>query len=140
MKRARGFTLLELMIVVAIVAILAATALAAYGKQVRKARRTDAKQAVGELALREEKWRSNHTKYLGTDSSSTDKTAFGYSSLPSSQYYTIAITTAADPLNFTITATPKTGTDQTKDSCGTLTLASASGVVTKTPLTVGCWQ
>jgi len=139
MKRARGFTLIELMIVVAVIAILAGVAISAYGKQMRKARRTDAKQAVGQLALRQEKWRANHTKYIGlTGSPAADVTAFG--ALPTSSYYNIALTLAADQNNFTITATPKTGTDQAKDPCGTLTFRSQAGVVTKLPATAGCWQ
>jgi type IV pilus assembly protein PilE len=51
----RGFTLLELMIAVAIVAILATIATAAYTSQVQKSRRTDARSAVLDLAGREEK-------------------------------------------------------------------------------------
>jgi type IV pilus assembly protein PilE len=138
MKRERGFTLIELMIVVSVIAILAGIAITTYGKQVRKARRTDAKQAVGELALREEKWRANHTKYIGVSGSPPlDVTAFG--ALPTSKYYAIALTLAADQNNFTITATPSTA-DQAKDSCGTLTFRSQAGVVTKLPTTGGCWQ
>jgi type IV pilus assembly protein PilE len=138
MKRARGFTLIELMIVVAVIAILAGVAISAYSKQMRKARRTDAKQAVGQVALRQEKWRANHTKYIGlTGSPAADVTAFG--ALPTSPYYTIALTLAADQNNFTITATPNTA-DQAKDPCGTLTFRSVAGVVTRLPADRGCWQ
>src|SRR6185436_15605068 len=66
MKRVRGFTLLELMIVVVIIAILAGVALSSYQKQVRKSRRAEAKQGVTDISLREEKWRSNNANYLGT--------------------------------------------------------------------------
>jgi len=51
----RGYTLIELMITIAIVAILASIANAAYTSQVQKSRRTDARSALLDLAGREEK-------------------------------------------------------------------------------------
>ena len=134
MKRERGFTLIELMIVVAVIAILAGVALSSYQKQVRKSRRAEAKQGITDVSLREEKWRSNNTNYLGTDSTALNKTTFG--AMPNPTWYTIAITTAESPANYTITATPKA--DQAKDTtCGTLTWTSTAGTVVKTP--TGCW-
>ena len=137
MKQVRGFTLIELMIVVVILAILASLAFSAYTKQVRKSRRADAKQALTELSLRQEKWRSNHAAYLGTDSIAGDKTSFG--TLPTSSYYTITFTSIASPTNYVAQAAPPAGSDQAKDTCGTLVWTMASGAVTKTPATQGCW-
>ena len=51
MRNIRGFTLIELMIVVAIVAVIAAIAIPTYTEQVRKGRRADAARAVGQLQL-----------------------------------------------------------------------------------------
>jgi type IV pilus assembly protein PilE len=58
-----GFTLIELMIVVAIVGILAAIAFSLYSAQVQKARRTDARTAVLDLAGREERFFSVANNY-----------------------------------------------------------------------------
>jgi type IV pilus assembly protein PilE len=58
-----GFTLLELMIVVTIVGVLAAIAFALYSSQVQKARRTDARTAVLDLAGREERFYSVANSY-----------------------------------------------------------------------------
>jgi len=135
MKRSRGFTLIELMIVVLIIATLALLALSSYTKQIRKSRRAEAREAVSSVALRQEKWRSNHTAYLGTDSAAGDKTAFG--AITSGPYYTIAITSLQDATGYVTTAVPKG--DQTADICGTLTWTMDDGVVTKTPTTTGCW-
>src|SRR4249919_2993016 len=63
MKKTRGFTLIELMIVVAVVAILAALAITQYGKQVRKARRAEARQNIAAVAMAEEKYRMNNASY-----------------------------------------------------------------------------
>ena len=137
MKRKRGFTLIELMIVVIVIAVLATIALSAYNKQVRKSRRAEAKQALSDTALRQEKWRANHLKYLGTDSLIGDVTTFG--NLATSSYYTISISTIASATDYTATAVPIASTDQPKDTCGTLSVQMASGLLTKLPATVGCW-
>ena len=49
-RSARGFTLIELMIVVAIIAIISAIAVPMYGNYVQKSRRTDAKAKLMEVA------------------------------------------------------------------------------------------
>src|SRR3954469_13542635 len=58
-----GFTLIELMITVAIIGILAAVAYPAYNSSVRKARRADAKTALLDLAQREERFMSTANTY-----------------------------------------------------------------------------
>lgn len=59
----RGFTLIELMIVVVIVGVLAAIAIPNYSKHVRKGRRVDAKSAVLDVAARQEKYFATHNQY-----------------------------------------------------------------------------
>jgi type IV pilus assembly protein PilE len=59
----RGYTLIELLITIAIVAILASIANAAYTSQIQKSRRTDARSAVLDLAGREEKLFSTTNAY-----------------------------------------------------------------------------
>ena len=62
-RRGAGFTLVELMITVVIGAILVGIAVPAYTSQVRKARRTDARNALLDLAGREERWLSVSNGY-----------------------------------------------------------------------------
>jgi type IV pilus assembly protein PilE len=63
-----GFTLIELMITVAIVAVLATVASAVYTSQIQKSRRTDGRSAVLDLAGREEKLYSTTNAYSSTPS------------------------------------------------------------------------
>lgn len=63
--RARGFTLIELMIVVAIVAILAAVAFPAYTTYIQRGKITEATSSLSELRLRAERWFSDNRTYIG---------------------------------------------------------------------------
>lgn len=65
-----GFTLLELMIVVAVVAVLAMLALNSYTEQIRKGKRAEAVQALGDIQLREERWRSENPTFGDSTSAS----------------------------------------------------------------------
>ena len=128
-KHTSGFTLIELMVVVAIVAILAAIALPSFADQMRKSRRAEAVTTIQDAQLRLEKWRVDHSSYSGA----------GITFPASAQkYYTITITATTDAPNaYVISAAPKTGQD--KDSCGTLAITNTASVVTKTPTGTGCW-
>ena len=122
--RVRGFTLIELMIVVAVIAVLAIIAVSSYGEQVRKGRRADAARFVGEVQLKLEQWRAENPCY-GTSGSAGCPTAFTasgtYPVLPTTvvaPYYAVAIPTAT-PTTYSVTATPRGA--QTGDRCGVLT-------------------
>jgi type IV pilus assembly protein PilE len=62
-KQILGFTLVELMIVIAIIAILAVIALPAYSDYARKARRADAKIALTSLAQAQETYHADYPRY-----------------------------------------------------------------------------
>ena len=109
MKRAFGFTLIELMITVAIVAILAAIALPSYREYVRKGRRAEAANVVGSMQMALERWRADNPSYAGCGTPC--------SGAGSSSYYNVNISDES-PTGYTITATP-TGA-QTGDTCGNL--------------------
>lgn len=112
----RGFTLIELMIVVAIVAILLSIALPSYQNQIVKSRRTDAERELVSWAQALER---NYT----TNASYGDKCSTGKPTDKSSNnYYTISIAAEKDctTTTFLLSAEPISGTSQAGD--GTLTL------------------
>ena len=63
MARQKGFTLIEVMIVVVIVAILAAVAVPSYQDSIRKTRRADAKEALTRIAALQERFFFTNNRY-----------------------------------------------------------------------------
>ena len=125
----KGFTLVELVVAIAIVAILTAIAWPTYSAQVTRGRRTSAKAAMMDIANREQLYLVANRVYADT----TALQASGYTVSPdASKYYTwaVALGTGATP-TFTITFTPFG--PQTSE--GALTLDQAGN---RTPL--GKWQ
>ena len=59
----KGFTLIELMVVITIIAIIAAIAIPSYVNQVRKSRRADATSTLGDAQLRQERWRAENPAF-----------------------------------------------------------------------------
>lgn len=114
----KGFTLIELMIVILIIGVIAAIALPAYQEYAKQARRADAKTSLLEVQLAQEKYRANNPTFT------TDMTDLGYvgaTNQPSKEgYYILDIPSAASASTYTITAQP-TGI-QTGDDCGTFTV------------------
>ncbi|MBD7989042.1 type IV pilin protein [Luteimonas sp. Sa2BVA3] len=115
----RGFTLIELMIVVAVVAVLAAIAVPSYQEAVRKGRRGQAKADLVEVAQLAERYRTVNNTYGGFALTNTSSPSTG------TAFYTLAIDVEEDGSSFEATATPLAGTAQEDDRCGVLTINQA---------------
>ena len=130
-----GFTLVELMIVVAVIAILAAVAIPSYFRYVLRANRVAAENVMLDMSSAQERYMIDSRQYT------TSNTQLGYASLPDtvSPNYTIAVATSAGPPPaYTITATPIGS--QTRDTdCGTLKLGS-NGSKSASGTSTTCWK
>ena len=113
-SRAKGFTLIEMLIVVAIVAILATIAYPAYQNYIQRTRRADGKELAMRIAAAEERYFTNLNRYT------TDLSAVAVGSTSEKAYYTAVVTTDHDDQTYLITLTPQSPQDA--DACGDLTI------------------
>lgn len=143
-RAARGFTILELMITVAVVGILAAIALPAYHGYLQRAARAEAKAALLENAGFLERNFSESYRYH-QDSNGHDL-VLPVPSVPrdgGAPMYAITLDSAATGTStFRIVAAPVAGSAATQDACGSLTLnqLGQKGVSGASRPASECWQ
>jgi type IV pilus assembly protein PilE len=130
-KISSGFTLIELMIAVAVIGILAAIGYPNYTDQVRKSRRAEAQASLMSIAALQQQF------LLDTRGYASNLAVLNYTTPTTvARYYTVSVSPALVPPpvvpTFTVTAVPTGG--QAIDACATLSV-SANGA--KTPVT--CW-
>ena len=136
--KAAGFTLIELMIAVAVVAILVAIVAPSYQQQIRKSRRVDAKTALLDLASRQERYFSTHSTYTNTPANLGYAGAFPVAVPGGNQRNYDLTITAVTATTFSATASPVG--DQVKDACGSYKLDQAGSQTNTGTLAANqCW-
>lgn len=127
-NRQRGFTLIELVVVMMIVGILAAVAIPSYRSYVIRSQRSDAKDALLALATQQEKHYLQCNGYATTIDVATDCAAGELQGTDTSKNGWYELDTAApDPATgFTVTATAINGENQWQDEgCRSFTVDQA---------------
>jgi len=150
-KAAQGFTLIEMIVTVAIIGILLKIALPGYNNSILQSRRTAAKTALLDLASREARYYSTNNAYtnstanLGYGNYTVGSVVASSISLPlngSGEYYDLTVSTSNSNTQFLGTATAVNS--QANDGCGNYTLDNfgnqqANGSVGYAVNGVSCW-
>ena len=133
MKHTKGMTLIELMIVVAIIGIVSAIAVPAYGTYVHKANRADAYIALERMAAAQARYNLNNN---GIYTTSISALSGSVSATSDKGYYDLSISSDNVAKEFVITAKAVASGPQADDdtACQTLTINQA---LSKTP--IACW-
>jgi type IV pilus assembly protein PilE len=143
---AKGFSLIELMIVVAIMAILASLAYYNYSRYAFRTRRADGREMILRLAAAQERFFTNTNTYATSTGSITaaPPAGLGLSTTSASGHYTISSAPGpcGDATCYIMSATPVVGDAQANDACGALTYDNVGnkGWTGSHPPTNGnCW-
>jgi type IV pilus assembly protein PilE len=117
----RGFSLIELMIVLTLAGVLASVALPSFADALRRGRRAEAVAALMQLQLAQERWRADHADYGG------DPRTLGLPTTTTTGLYTVAIA-EADGQGYVATATV-TASQSADRPCQVLKLVQRGGQV-----------
>ena len=142
--RRAGFTLIELMIVVAIVAVLVAIAWPSFTNAVNKSRRSDAMSALAQIMQAQERWRANNPSYQDTLANLPGAS----NGVSMAGHYDLSLLNGVTGSTYTAQASVHNGSPQSADSlCQTMQVTMNGGNITYTSVDSGgtvttpgpCW-
>ena len=131
-----GFTLIEMLVVVAIIGIVGAIALPAYRDNISRGRRVEAQAALVEST----QWMQRYYAAQNTFDGAEAKFPSALKAVPKTgtKTYTVSVTVGADKRSFTLKATPESTFPDSK--CGYLTLTDAGVKGTQSGTVAACWR
>jgi len=113
----RGFTLIELMITVAIVAIITTVAYPSYSEYIKRGNRTEGQALLNDTAAAQERYYAQNYVYI---TNTADILKLKARTTSSTGKYTLSLSSAANDGGYTLTATEQFG----DTACGNLTLTA----------------
>jgi type IV pilus assembly protein PilE len=140
-KADKGFTLIEIMIVVAIIAILAAIAIPSYTQYIQRSRRAEAKTAISQASQLLERAYSISNSYCNpTSDCSADPLPASLKKAPNAGTAIYGLTAVVTTSTYTITATPIASGPMASDVCGAMTLTNTGAKGQAGSDVATCWQ
>ena len=143
--RENGFTLIELMITVAIIGILSAVAYPAYTQYIVRANRSAAQSFIATVGNKQEQAMLNARSYFAVADGTAAQWAAVSTPVPGevSNNYTVTLVSlnTSTPPAYTVTATPKASQASRDSKCNALTLTN-TGIkgITGTATVPECWK
>lgn len=135
--QSRGFTLIEVMITVAIIGILVAVAYPSYMSYVRKGNRADGTSLLQAAALAQERHRLGNTAYASVTTALSPPCPTTGTCKSERQHYTLGFSGTPTATAYTLTATPTSSFQSPDSDCSPITLTVNGGNTTFGP--DKCW-